>query len=470
MCRPDNNNSASSEPPGTATPPPQPPASHHNAQRLQHGFNWGAASLALWLLASNLSLPYTQDKRNALGCDAQCQGTMNAARSTLTLVGATVVGRLSDAPWLAPYGGGRRVCLWGGLLATAISLVWTSQASSLSLLWQSLVPHVLQQNLHVIKALFSDYHAQLDSSSAQRASKAGLLGMVGGFAMMLGPLIGSSLLNNIHQATAASLLALGLAALCVAYVPNPSSGNRDKKNDDDDNNNNKSSSSDKPQRTHFWSMVDVPAARSPAALFLLACRLLSTLAFHIFSTISIPSMKQRFEFGPTEYGHFFSFVGFCYAVSQYAGPFLLRRRTADASDSFRKHVFCGAVATIGMGRYLALGATHVYAMYMYYAVTVLATGVQSTLFAADTSHVAPPDQAGAFYGVVATMEAGSGMVGPLLGGALTKWNVGTIGLTNDAIITAPMVVTTGLSALVVTMVWFGYEPVVLSKLSKKKVD
>jgi len=217
-------------------------------------------------------------------------------------------------------------------------------------------------------------------------------------------------------------------------------------------------------------MIDVPSARSPPALFLLACRLLSTLSYHIFTNISIPSLKQRFGFGPTEYGQFFSFIGFCYSVSQYAGPVLLRRATED----YRKHVFVMAVATISIGRYFALATNDVYAMYAYYALAVLSTGVQSTLFATDTSQVAPPDQAGAFYGVVATMEAGSGMIGPLVGGTLTKWNIGGTTLlgyqVNVDTITAPLLATTGLTILVIIMVWFGYEPIVLSRISKRKTD
>lgn len=175
----------------------------------------------------------------------------------------------------------------------------------------------------------------------------------------------------------------------------------------------------------------------------------------MFAVVSTPSLKQRFDFGPPEYGQFFSFIGFCFAISQYVCPVLLQ----SADNGYRKQVFVMALAVVGVGRYLALGTTDVYAMYAYYAVTVLATGAVATLFATDTSQVAAPEEAGAFFGVVATIESGAGMIGPLLGGTLAKWSS-----------EAPLVATTSLTALVGAMVWLGYEPIVLTRISKKKTD
>ena len=362
---------------------------------------------------------------------------MNSARSTLTLLGATLVGRLSDAPCLNGYGGGRRVCLLLGLVSTAASLVLTSQASSLAHLWVSLLPQLLQQNTSIIKALFSDYHTHMESSSAQRASTAGLLGMVGGLAMMLGPMVGSSLLTDTHQATLLSLMMLLLAACCVFMTPSVSSSKSPELQNDEESK----------QSAKFWSTFDVPSARSPPALFLLTCRLLSTLSFHIFSTISSPSLRYRFDFGPAEYGQFFSFIGLCYAVSQYLSQYLLRH-----NDSRRKQIFVVSVLLVGVGRYLAFTTSSLFAMYLFYAGTVLASGVVSTLFSSDTSQIAKPGEAGAFFGVVATIESGAGMVGPIVGGSLAQ-------LATEA----PLFATSALTGIIGVLVWLGYEPFVLEK-------
>ena len=465
-------------------------------ERLENGFYWGAASIALWLVATNMGMPYTQDKRNALGCDSMCQGSMNSARSTLSLVGAALMGRLSDASWLEAYGGGRRVCLCLGIVATAVSLVLTSQADTLDQLWSSLAPQILQQNMNITKALFSDYHTHLDSSSAQRASTAGLLGMVGGLAMMLGPLLGSSLLSDMHQATQLSLLTLVMAGVCICFTPSTPQSNRPstKRELKPDNGNNTNNNGHSNTMANLWSILDVPSARSPPALFLLTCRLLNTLSYHIFSTISAPSLRHRFDFGPAEYGRFFSFIGFCFVLSQYVGQFLLKRTCGDGNDSERetkstsssssrrKQIFVVALVIIGLGRYLAFTTHHVWAMYGYYAVTVLATGVVSTIFSTDTSQVAAPGEAGAFFGVVAAIESGAGMVGPLVGGSLaqlqsvslTGGGSGGSSLSSSSALWAPppppLLASIFLTTFAGAMVWWGYESIVLRSICETETS
>ncbi|KAH8095930.1 hypothetical protein JL720_3265 [Aureococcus anophagefferens] len=56
-----------------------------------------AAMTFVSMAAMASTMPYTQSKRDAVGCDALCVGAMTSARSALSLVGAPLVGRLSDA-------------------------------------------------------------------------------------------------------------------------------------------------------------------------------------------------------------------------------------------------------------------------------------------------------------------------------------------------------------------------------------
>lgn len=487
-------------------------------RRYQSGVTWTAASLALWLLATSLAMPYAQDKRRALRCDAACQGSLDAARSATTLVGATVVGRLSDC---RPGGLGRRLGLLSGLAATAVALVATMRADTVARLWHAQVwPTLLQQNASLTRAAVADYQTALllllpvgqqqqvpsvttaprrrrrhaTTIAAERSRTAGLLGAVGGLSKMLGPLLGSWWLRDMRQATAAALVCLTAAAACVAQMPTvdlPMAADR-KQNDKDDGDDTVSiatatttTSSSSSSSLSSWtsllrSMLDVPAARSPPALFLLSCRLLSTLSFHIFSTVSVPSLQQRFQFGPADYGQYFSFIGFFYAASQYLAKYVLQYATAMTTTTNssspttplilshrRKYVFGIAVALVGVGRALALQTTSLWRLYLYYAVVVLATGMLSTLFAADTSAVAPTDQAGAFFGLVATVEAGAGMMGPLIGGSLAQSSPSpsSTTMTTATVPLAPLMASSGLTALVLALVWFGYEPLVLQRIS-----
>ena len=45
-------------------------------------------------------------------------------------------------------------------------------------------------------------------------------------------------------------------------------------------------------------------------------RFFMSVAYHIFHTIWIPTLKRKLDFGPREHGQFMSFIGLSYALSQ----------------------------------------------------------------------------------------------------------------------------------------------------------
>ena len=45
-------------------------------------------------------------------------------------------------------------------------------------------------------------------------------------------------------------------------------------------------------------------------------RFFMSVAYHIFHTIWIPTLKRKFDFGPREHGQFMSFIGLSYTLSQ----------------------------------------------------------------------------------------------------------------------------------------------------------
>lgn len=410
---------------------------------LKRGTSFGAASLGLLLVASSLTMPHQQGRRDELGCDSMCIGSMTSMRSTLTLLGATVVGRVSDAQGLDKYGGGRRLCLVMGIAAAGISLVVSNRAGSIPDLWMSLIPSALQQNMSVLKACFSEYHESIPggSSAGERASSAGILGMAAGLAMMVGPLAGATLLSTYDQATLAALVSLLLAASLVLLMPRV---------------NGTKSKPEKSAAKGLFSFLDVPSARSPPAVFLLTCRLLSTLSFHIFQTIWMVALRDRFEFGPQDYGRFFSVVGLFLALSQgLVAKFLLDRFGGNAHQG-RVRLLASCVFIIGFARYLAFQTSDLVTIYVLFATMVTALGVISTIFTADFTQIAASGELGSFFGLIAAVESGAGMAGPLVGGALTYWHPTT----------APLAATVSLSGIIFLLVIFGYERVVLQSLEK----
>lgn len=362
-------------------------------------------------------------------------GSLSSARSALSLVGATFIGKLSDSVTLHDTLGGnkRKVVLIMGLVAAACSIVSDHQASSTSDLWIGIFPNALQQNLSVCKALLGDYQESIPggATAVDRAWSAGMLGMAAGLSLMIGPLVGAILLRTYQQAVVAGLCFLLIAALLIYWLPTSKVQPRNKS---------------RQLKKGLLSFLDVPSARSPAALFLIGTKLLSALSFHIYQTIWSVYMKEQLHFGPSDYGRFFSTVGFFYAISQGFVAKKCLEQLGGQNPRGRSLLLAFSALMIGVARYAAFHTTNVLAIYAIFSCMVTAYGVMSTIISADMSHIAAPEDFGSFFGLFTAVDGGAGMVGPLLGGALGHLHPST-----------PLMVVVGLNWTIVVTVLVGYE-------------
>ena len=153
------------------------------ARRVLHrGTLLACVSVVLLITGMSITSPHAQSRRDALGCDSLCYGTMTSARSALGLVGTAAVGRMSDSNGSAlarslgslgaeADGGpsGRRACLYLGAIATLIGLAVSLSMNSMLGLWLGMIPDaLLQHNFDVYKALLSEYHNDIDDVEATR--------------------------------------------------------------------------------------------------------------------------------------------------------------------------------------------------------------------------------------------------------------------------------------------------------------
>jgi hypothetical protein len=271
--------------------------------------------------------------------------------------------------------------------------------------------------------------------------------MAVGLALMAGPLAGVSLFSNYQQATQFGLICVLIAIGLVFMLPTPAvepSNNTQKKGG-------------------FFSSFDIPAARTPPAIFLMMVRVCMALAFHIFQTIWTASLRERFDFGPKDYGRFISFIGLTYALSQGFLAKWLLKYCGGHTTTGRVRLLLGCATCLGIGRYAAFQTKSLLVVYGLFSGIVTSLGLVNTIFSADTSQIAPPDEIGGLFGVFAACESAAGMAGPLLGGALSY--IHPIG--------APLAAVAALYTLVFIMVYFGYERLVLKNsagFSKKKKE
>ena len=429
----------------------------------QRGFLYGTISLFLLVTAASVVMGFYQSKRDDLGCDVQCIGTMTSARSTLTLVGSTIIGKCSDSTALDKIGGARRIFLIIGVIATALDIFMSFRATSINALWISMIPSALcQQNFTVLKALFIEYHDE-SASAADRAGTVGKLGMAVGIAFMTGPLLGSLFFSDHRTAASFAGFCLFTSTFFLVLLPSPARTKSDMKNGDLGLKNEKPTLSSKSAFGFGCLLPDpVPSARTPPAVFLMLSRIFMALSFHVFQTIWTVALRERFNFGPKDYGRYYSFIGFGFAISQgFVAKYLVKN--FGETDRGRKQLLLICAAVLGGGRFIAYQTNSMKIVYSVFGLIVTALGIINTIFTADTSKIASPRELGGLFGILGSMESLAGITGPIVGGFLATYVHPIWG---------PLSVVLMMYGLVFLMILFGYERIVCNKqyVEKTKKD
>ena len=235
------------------------------AGRARSGVLYGSMLCFMSVSAAAVTFPFAQTRRDALGCDALCQGGQTSLRSGLTLVGAALVGRASDRF-------GRIPMLWMGTAASLCSLAISATDDSLRGLWISIVPvALLNNNFSVCKALFSDYIDEASGTDAEKAGAVGRLGMAVGLSFMAGPLIGANLVSGYRDALLVSAVLTTASAFFIFALPKaarrapaaaPGSAS---------------------PLSALRAFISLPVLRTRGAQLLMAIRVLMALAFHMFA-------------------------------------------------------------------------------------------------------------------------------------------------------------------------------------------
>lgn len=468
-------------------------------QLLQHGTTTSCLSLLLLITGASLTFPHLQSRRDELGCDSLCYGSMTSVRSALSLLGTACIGRLSDrndsvlAMSLGRIGlvsapSGRRACLYIGTLASLLGFGVAITMDSLTGLWLSMIPGaLLQHNFDVLKALISEYHNDLESivdddsssddhnqvkdetlstkmqSSTLRSGSVGKLGMSAGLSFMIGPMVTAALSPTFQSATYLAMMCTFLSGLVIYRVPLPLStviGSEKKLNDDSTksaenitskvghNNNNKSEFT-------LLNMIQLKTPASRAAVTLLILRLNMALAFHIFNTIWPSSLKSRFQFGPSDHARFMSFIGLTYALSQ---GIVAKRviRFFGSNDAGKVGVIMACCIILGIGRYIAYYTTSIAVVYASFLFIINALGILNTILTADTGAIAPSNELGGLFGMLQSAESAAGMIGPFLGGIVSHSFGEYYGMS------APLMVVVGIYVWLFFFVLWGYDRFILS--------
>jgi len=355
--------------------------------------------------AAAISFPFMQTRRDALGCDALCQGGQTSLRSGLMLVGASLIGRSSDQF-------GRKPMLVIGLVASLTSLAISASMDTILGMWVAIVPTaLLNHNWSVLKALFADYVAEEGGSDADRAGAVGKLGMAIGLSFMAGPLLGTLVVKSYQEAILLSMALTACSGIFIFFLPAPKAPKVGAS---------QAAAAEKKKKASSGLMdfMRMPVLQTRGAQLLMLMRLTMALAFHMFAPVWQVSLKTRFDFGPMDHAKLMGMVGFSYALSQglVAKPLI----AYFGKDPTKLILLC--ISILGGCRPFALKTSSVAVVYVLYVPMVIALGVMNTAITTACSFLADGDQLGGLFGIMESVESIAGMVGPALGGLAAAYH------------------------------------------------
>ena len=347
------------------------------------------------LLGYSLILPLLPYYARTFNADQTVTGLLLASYSVMQLIGAPLLGRLSDRF-------GRRPILLLCLLGTFLGFLWMGLATTLWMLFVSrMLDGLTGGNFNVVQAYISDVTDEKDRSKAL-----GMTGAAFGLGFIVGPVTGG-LLGQWHPALPAFVAAaISLINLVLVYVWLPESLTKEKREHMDEK---------KPAVTLNALLV---ALRRPFISSLFITGFFFGLAFVILQTIFPLHAMVKFSMTSFETGLVLTYVGVLSVIMQ---GFLVGRLTS----RFREDALI-VVSSVLLGLGL-LGwglASNIFWLYVATTPIALFGGLLGTLLSSTLTKSVAPHEIGGILGLFTSMDSSTRIIGPIIGGILLQ-QIGT---------------------------------------------
>ncbi|MBU0495098.1 MAG: MFS transporter [Chloroflexi bacterium] len=343
------------------------------------------------VLGFSLILPLLPYYANTFGASDTVVGLLLGANALTQLIGAPVIGRLSDR-----YG--RRPLLLVSLAGTVVSFLLLGWAGSLAMLFFSRVlDGFLGGDISLAQAYISDV-----TDEKNRARGLGIIGAAFGLGFIFGPAIGGTLSAGGNYGLPA-FVAAGLAALNLLGV-------------------------------FLWLPESLPPAKraaivqspksafTPRALWealnrrcvgpLLQVRLIYGLAFTMFETIFSLFALRQLGLDAQATSYVLTYVGVIIVLIQGGGIGLLTRRFND-----KQLIFGGSV--LAAFSLLAWALTpNVWVLLIVLVPLALASGVLNVVINSSLTKSVYPEEVGGILGLSAALGSVARVISPVVGGFL----------------------------------------------------
>ena len=341
------------------------------------------------LLGFSLILPLLPYYAQTFQANSIVTGLLVASYAAMQLVGAPLLGRLSDT-----YG--RRPILLVSIFGTFLGFLLLGFANALWMLFVSrMLDGITGGNLNVAQAYISDV-----TDAKSRAKGLGMIGAAFGLGFIIGPVTGGLLSQWGYAVPAFAAAALSLVKIVMVAAWLPESLTAEKR----------AAMVEKKPALSFSALLK--ALKRPFTGSLLVTRFVYGLAFAIFQTIFSLYALNRFNLSAAQTGYVLTYVGLLSVVTQ---GFLIGRITSRVREDILivAGVMVMALSLLGWAL-----APSVWVLLLILAPTSLSGGLLNTLLSSTLTKSVAPQEVGGILGLSASVESLTRVIAPTLGGVL----------------------------------------------------
>lgn len=341
------------------------------------------------LLGFSLILPLLPYYAKTFGANGFVTGVLVSSYAAMQLLGAPVLGRLSDRF-------GRRPILLLSIFGTFLGFLLLGFASTLWMLFASrLIDGITGGNLSVAQAYITDVTEPKD-----RAKGLGLIGAAFGLGFIIGPVTGGVLSQWGYAVPAFVAAGLAFINLVLVFFWLPESLTPEKR---------AQMTEKKPSVSMNALLV---ALQRPFSGSLLITRFFFGLAFAIFQSIFALYALTRFNLTAAQTGYVLTYVGILVVITQ---GFLVGRIT----HRFREDILIGVcmiVMAFGLLGWALAPSIPVLLIIM--TAISIPGGLLNTILTSTLTKAVATDEVGGIIGFSTSIESLTRVIGPTLGGYL----------------------------------------------------